>query len=82
MKRWRCWQADDKWEDVPNMRAMDRKKVMREVGLVDGVMHNVVRKGMDVSEVNRLLYAGGIVVAMRLGLKIGKGKKAELQKPR
>lgn len=76
-------QKDDKWEDVPNLRAMDRRKVKKEVELVEGVMHNVVRKGMDVSEVNRLLYAGGVVVAMRLGLKIGKGKKkAEMKKPR
>lgn len=69
------------WEAVPNLRAADRKKVMKEVEMVEGVMHNLVRDGMNVSEVNRLLYAGGVVVAMRLGLKTGKGRKADLKKP-
>lgn len=74
-------QGDGKWEDVPNLRAMDRRKVTKEVGLVEGVMHNVVWKGMTVSDVNRVLYAG-VVVATRLGLKTGNGKITETRKPR
>lgn len=72
---------DGKWKEVPNLRAVERKKVMAEVELVDGVMHNLLRQGMDCTEVNRLLYAGGAVVALRLGLKLGAGKKKAAKKP-
>ena len=69
------------WKEVPNLRAYDRRKVMREVYLVDGVMHNVISENMTVTDVNRLLYAGGAVVALRLGMKLGGGKRAEKKKP-
>ena len=69
------------WKEVPNLRAFDRRKVMKEVELVDGLMHNLIFQGMSVTEVNRLLYAGGAVVALRLGLKLGVGKRAEVKKP-
>ena len=72
---------DGEWKEVPNMRAVDRKKLMKEVTLVDGVMHNLLWQGMGVTQVNRLLYAGGVVVALRLGLKLGMGKKGKTQKP-
>ena len=71
---------DGKWKQVPNLRAYDRRKVMKEVHLVDGVMHNLIRQDMSVTEVNRLLYAGGAVVALRLGLKLGVGKKTDVKK--
>ena len=74
-------QGSGSWEKVPSLRAVERKKVMKEVELVDGVLHNLIRRGMDVTEVNRILYSGGVVVAQRLGLKIGAGKKAEEKKP-
>ena len=70
---------DGEWKEVPNLRATDRRKVMKEVELVDGLMHNLISDEMDVTDVNRLLYAGGAVVAMRLGLKVGTGKKAEVK---
>ena len=69
------------WKEVPNLRAYDRRKVMRQVDLVDGVMHNLLKQKMNVTEVNRLLYAGGAVVALRLGLKLGVGRRAEVKKP-
>ncbi len=72
---------DGEWKEVPNMRAVPRKKLMKEVELIDGLLHNVVQEGMGVTEVNRLLYAAGMVVAERLGLKTEKGKKAEQKKP-
>ena len=72
---------DGEWKEVPNLRAVDRKKLMKEVDLVDGVMHNLLWQGMGVTEVNRLLYAGGAVVALRLGMKLGKGKKGKAKKP-
>ena len=60
--------------DLPNLQAQDRRKVMTEVKMVDGLLNNLVRDGMEVTEVNRLLYVGAFVVAERLGL-LGKGKK-------
>ena len=72
---------DGEWKDVPNMRTVPRKKLMKEVELIDGLMHNVVQEGMGVAEVNRLLYAAGMVAAERLGLKTEKSKKAEQKKP-
>ena len=45
------------------------------------MMHNLVREGMGVTEVNRVLYAGGVVVATRLGLKVGRGNMSEGKKP-
>jgi len=73
---------DEEWKEVPNMRAVERKKLMKEVELLEGVMHNLLWQGMEVTEVNRLLYAGGVVVAMRLGLKVGTVKKGKMMKPR
>ena len=69
------------WKEVPNLRAADRRKVAKEVRLVDGVMHNLLWQGMGVARVNRLLYAGGAVVALRLGLKLGNKKKGKAMKP-
>ena len=74
-------QKGDKWENVPNLRAAERKRVRAEVELVDGLMHNLIRPNIDVSGINRLLYAAGVVVARRLGLRFGNGKKAEERKP-
>ena len=74
-------QGETSWGMVPNLRAAERKKVMKEVGLVEGLMHNLVWKGMGVTDVNRLLYAGGVVVAQRLGLKVGNRSKEEAKKP-
>ena len=73
----------NEWLDVPSLKAQDRRKVNKEVHLVEGLMHNLVKPGMTVSEVNRLLYAGSFVVADRLGL-IGRrrGKRGDRKKPR
>ena len=74
--------GNGKWEEVPNLRAADKRKVAKEVRLVDGVMHNLLWQGMRVTEVNRLLYAGGAVVALRMGLKLGAKKRGQgAQKP-
>ena len=53
---------------------------MKVVGLVDGVMHNLLRQGMNTSDVSRLVYAGNAEVALRLGWKLGLSKKAEVKK--
>ena len=72
---------DGKWLEVQNLQAMERRRLLVEVDLVDGVMHNLVEQGMDVTHVNRVLYAGGAVVALRLGLKLGAGKRKQAKDP-
>lgn len=51
------------WVEVPGLNTKDRRKVNREMKIVDGLMHNLVKDGMSVSEINRLLYTGSHVVA-------------------
>jgi len=72
---------DGLWKEVLNMKAVPRKKLMRKVGLIDGLMHNVVKEDMSLTELNSFLYAGEILVALRLGLKIESDKKVEQKKP-
>ena len=72
---------DGEWEELPNIKAVDRRKLMKEVDLVDGELHNLLRQGMGVTQVNRLLYAGGAVVTLRLGLKLCTCKKGKTKKP-
>ena len=48
------------WNEVPNLIAVERKKGAKEVVMVDGVMH-LCGVERDVTEVNMLLYAGGVV---------------------
>ena len=74
-------QTNGKWDEPRNLKTVDRKKLMSEVKLVDGVMHNLLENGMNVTDVNRLLYAGSIVVTLRLGYKVGKVTKSEAKKP-
>ena len=64
----------DSWEDVPSLKAIDRRRVDREVMLVNGLMPNLIQGDPSVSDINRLLYTGSYVVADRLGL-VGKAKK-------
>ena len=55
---------DGKCEEMPNLRAVERKRLMVEVDLVEVVMHNLLGQGMNVTQVNRLLYAGGMGVCV------------------
>ena len=73
--------SNGKWDELRNLKTIDRKEIMREVKLVDGVMHNLLSNGMNVTCLNRLLYAGSVVVTTRLGFKIGKGTKTEKKNP-
>lgn len=70
------------WVEVPGLKTQDRRKVNREVKIVDGLMHNLVKDRMSVSDINRLLYTGAYIVADRLGL-MGKKKRktVEMNKP-
>ena len=76
LRRMREVLASEKTVDLPNLKAQDRRKVMAEVKMVDGLLNNLVTDGMEATEVNRLLYVGAFVVAERLDL-LGKGKKKE-----
>ena len=74
LRRMREVLASEKTVDLPNLKAQDRRKVMAEVKMVDGLLNNLVTDGIEATEVNRLLYVGAFVVAERLDL-LGKGKK-------
>jgi len=37
------------------VKAQDGKKIEEEIKLIDGLMHNVVREGTTMADVNRLL---------------------------
>ena len=54
--------------EVPSLKGKDRQAVMREVKIVNSLLHNVCPDLQDVTHVNRLLYAGSFVVCERLGL--------------
>ena len=54
--------SSEEWVDIPGFQAQDRK-VNRVVKVAEGLMHNLVKDGMLMSEVNRLLYTGSYVVA-------------------
>ena len=67
---------------IPSLKGHDRRSVMKEVKLIDGLIHNLVRDGIGVTEVNRFLYAGSYVVCTRLGLiRKQKGKSLKSKKP-
>ncbi|MEM7264394.1 MAG: reverse transcriptase domain-containing protein [Pseudomonadota bacterium] len=66
--------------EVPSLKTQDGRRISQEVKLVNGLMHNLIRDGMTVTEVNRLLYAGSYVVAARLGM-LNKKKAGDKKKP-
>ena len=74
LKKMREVFASEEVVELSNLKALDRRKVMVEVKMVDGLLHNLVREGMSVTEVNRLLYVGADMVADRVGT-LGNGKK-------
>jgi len=51
---------------IPSLKNKRRDEVNEVVALVNGLLHNL--KTNDISEVNRLMYAGAFVVADRLGM--------------
>ena len=54
--------------DIPSLKDKDRFEVGREVALVNALLHNVFIPDVNVTSVNKLLYAGSYVVCERLGL--------------
>lgn len=69
-------------KEVPSLRAQDRKKVNKEIRVVEGLMSNFVTEGMTVTRVNRLLYTGAFVVAERLGMMRTNGNRDRRVKPK
>ena len=65
---------------VAGLKAQDWRKMKREVRVVKGQMHNLMKDGMSVSEINILLYTRSYVVADRLGKK--KGNKLRRRNPK
>ena len=59
--------AENEKQTVPNLKAIDKRRVMKEVNLVDCLLHNLITVNMDVTQVNHLFYAGSFVVAEKLG---------------
>ena len=66
---------NDEKEIVPNLKSIDKRRVMKEVEFVNCILHNLITTNMDVTMVNHLLYAGSFIVAERLGLTAKKGNK-------
>ena len=74
--------AMKKFVQIPSLKSRNRSEVMAHVKLVNGVIGNLVESGQSISAVNRLLYAGAVVVAERLGLmKERKGKRQDKNDP-
>ena len=71
--------ASNETKHIPSLKSKARKLVNLETTLVNGLLHNVVTR--NITEVNRLLYAGAFVVAERLGMiKERKGNPRKVEK--
>ena len=71
-------------ESIPTLRAVDKRKVTAKLKMVNRILHNYLEDKMNVTKVNRLLYAGAWVVTEKLGMiggKVGDGKRKEKKKP-
>ena len=71
-------------ESVPTLRAVDKRKVTAKLKMVNRILHNCLEDKMNVTKVNRLLYAGAWVVTEKLGMiggKVRDGKRKEKKKP-
>ncbi len=74
--------ASEEVVQVPSLKSRNRGETTREVELVEGLLHNLLRKGMGITEVNKVVHSGSVVVAERLGLmKKGKGKRQARKEP-
>lgn len=54
-------------DEIPSLKSRDRRVVMKEVTVVNSLLHNISEVCEDVTDINRLLYAGSYVVCERLG---------------
>ena len=58
---------------VPSLKMVDKKQLKEKVLQIKGLMHNIIKDGMSITEVNRVLLVGGFLVAEGLG-KVSKGE--------
>ena len=68
---------------VPSLKTIDKQRLKEKVQQVNGILHNIIRDDMTITEVNRVLLVGGFLVAESLG-KVAKQsckKKREKGKP-
>ena len=71
-------------ESIPTLKAVDKRKVREESEMVNRILHKCLEDKMDVTKVNRLLYAGAWVFTEELGMiagKVGDAKRKEKKKP-
>ena len=73
--------ADDKVVEIPSLKGKDRDEVAKQASIVNGLLHNIFIDNVDVSSVNKLLYAGSYVVCERLGLLKAKKQVMKSNKP-
>ena len=67
---------------VPSLKTIDKNKLKEKVKQVKGLMHNIIKENMSITEVNRVLLVGGYLVAEGLGkVKKSEVKKKEKGKP-
>ena len=69
LKKMREMYVDGESIDIPSLKRRDRRKVMKEVTLVNGLIGNLVGDNMTITDINRLLYVRSYIVCDRLGLK-------------
>ena len=67
--------------EIPSLKGVDRGLVSREVGLVNRLLTNMTGSCVDVTSVNKLLYAGSYVVCERLGLMKKRKETLKSKKP-
>ena len=71
-------------ESISTLKAVDKRKVREESEMVNRILHKCLEDKMDVTKVNRLLYAGAWVFTEELGMiagKVGDAKRKEKKKP-
>ena len=67
--------------EILSLKGFDKGSVSREVGLVNRLLLNMTGSCVDVTSVNRLLYAGSYVVCERLGLLKKRKESLKSKKP-
>ena len=74
----------EQFESIPTLKSVDKRKGRAKLEMLNRILHNFLEDKMDVTKVNRLLYAGVWVVTEELGIiggKVGDGKRKDKKKP-
>ena len=81
LRRLREVYNDEEIISIPSLKAKDISRVMEEVNLVNSLIDNVHIGDVNVTNVNRLSYAGSYVVCERLGYLKKHGQSQKQEKP-